>query len=77
MKFLNLSCPQKLHKICKILSYSRFLCNCKYGIIKLNRGSIHRGSIPLSNRKYKGRKKLSTKEKNERKKYRIREYKLS
>ena len=72
MKFLNLSCPQKLQKICKILSYSRFLCNCKYDIIKLNRGSI-----PLSNKKNKGRKKLSTKEKNERKKYRIREYKLS
>ena len=61
MKILNLGCPQKFYyKTCKILSYSCFLCNCKYNIIKLNTGSI-----PFSNRKYKGRKKkLATKEKN-------------
>ena len=69
MKFLNLGCPQKLYyKICKILSYSRVLCNCKCNIIKLSTGSIL-----FSNRTYKGRKKTS----NERKKYRIHEYKFT
>ena len=41
---MNLGCPQNLYKTCTILSYSFFLCNCKYEtkkkIIKLNRGSI-------------------------------------
>ena len=35
MKFLNLGCPQKLYKTCKILRCSSFLCSCKYDIIKL------------------------------------------
>ena len=58
MKFLNSGCPQKLYKTCKILSYSRFLCNCKYDFIKLNTGSI-----PFLHKKCKGSKKLATKEK--------------
>ena len=58
MKFLNSGCPQKLYKTCKILSYSCFLWNCKYNIIKLNTGSI-----PFTDRKYKGREKTSNKRK--------------
>ena len=58
MKFLKVGFPQKpYYKTCKILSYPRFLCNCKYDI-KLNIGSI-----PFSNRKCKRRKKIATKEK--------------
>ena len=59
MKFLNLGCPQKLYKICEILSYSCFLCKCSMQYdIKPNTGSI-----PFSNRKYKKREELATKKK--------------
>ena len=44
MKFLNLV------RICKNLSYSRFLCNCKCEIVKLDTKSI-----PHLNRNCKGR----------------------
>ena len=72
MKFLSFGYPQRLFKTCKILSYSGFLWNCKYDIIKLNTKSIR-----FSNRKYKGREESSNETKNERKKYRTRKYKLS
>ena len=59
MKFLNLGYPQKLYKICKILSYYCFLSKFNT-FIRLNTGSI-----PLSNKKYKGAEKTSN-ERNER-----------
>ena len=72
MKFLNLSCPQKLYKTFQIVRLFLFSMQLQHNIIKLNTGSI-----PILNKKLKEQKKLATKEKNERKKYRIREYKFS
>ena len=72
MKFLNLGCPQKLYTTCKVLSCSRFLCNCKYDIIKLNQDQFRFQTDNIQEEK-----KLATKEKDERKKHRICEYKFS
>ena len=54
MKFVNLCCPQKLYKTCKILSFSQHY-------------QTNTASIPFSNRKYKGRQKTSNERKNEKK----------
>ena len=70
MKFLNLGYPQKLYKICKILSYYCFLSKFNT-FIRLNTGSI-----PLSNKNIKEQEKLATKEMKEQK-YCTRENKFS
>ena len=62
MKFLNLSCPQKLYKTFQIVQLFLFSMQLQHNIIKLNIGSI-----PISNRKLEEQEKLAAKEKNERK----------
>ena len=71
MKFLDLGCPQKPYKICKALSYSRFLC--KYDVIKLKQ---YKMNSVCKEKIQRMKKKLATKERNERKKCLIREDKF-